>query len=178
MQAEISKTPFNGSTKLSKDSLKVGVYCIYDTVLKQYDLPISIPISRIYDYMSILVNDVQSKFYGHEDDYILNKIGEFNSETGEIKLHFVERVNLLSAYIDKQKRQLQTIAQVLNYLPSGYYKMPVEQQKSIQEKIDNAVMTYVSNYVIPDLDISKFDVNKVRDIYSRYDEIVKTPQHG
>lgn len=157
----------------SSNTFKIGVYSIYDCVLKQFEAPISIPVNKLYDYMTLLVNDVQSRFYGHESDYILNKIGDFNSDTGEIELHFVERVSILDSYIDKDKRRLQEILQVLNYLPSGYFKMPLEQKQSIQEKIDNAVTEYIANYVLPDLDVSRFDTNKVRDIYQRYDDLLQ-----
>ncbi len=173
MQTAEVKTGLNSPSTSTKDTLEIGVYTIYDCVLQQYDIPLSIPVSKLYDYMSMLVNDVGSKYYGHESDYILNRIGTFNSDTGEIDLHFIERVSILDSYIDKQKRRLQTVIQVLNFLPSGYYKMPVEQKQVIQERIDNAVTEYVSNYVLPDLDVSCFDTNKIRDIYSNYDELVK-----
>lgn len=169
MFTEVEKSLKKDVTDASVDTLKIGVYSIYDCVFKQYDLPLSIPLCRLDDYMSMLVNDVNSKFYGHESDYILNKIGDFNQNTGEIELHFVERVSILDKYINQEKRKLQTIVQVLNYLPSGYFKMPLEQKQAIQEKIDSAITEYVASYVIPDLDFSKFDINKVKDIYKNYD---------
>lgn len=119
--------------------------------------------------MAMLVNDVGSKYYGHESDFILNKVGDFNQETGEVENHFVERVAFLDFYIDNNQRKLQTIIKVLNYLPQGYFKMPMEQKQAIQEKIDCAITEYVANYVIPDLDVSKFDTRKINDIYKRYD---------
>lgn len=167
MQREDENKALN---EASTNTFKIGVYSIYDSVLKQFEAPISIPVNKLYDYMTLLVNDVQSRFYGHESDYILNKIGDFNVDTGEIELHFVERVSILDSYIDKDKRRLQEVLQVLNYLPSGYFKMPIEQKQVIQERIDNAVTEYVANYVLPDLDVSRFDTNKVRDIYSNYDK--------
>lgn len=167
MQREEEKKALN---EASKSTFEIGIYTIYDTVLKQFEAPISIPTNKLYDYMSLLVNDVQSRFYGHESDYIVNKIGVFNSDTGKVDLHFVERVSILDSYIDKDKRRLQEVLQVLNYLPSGYFKMPVEQKQVIQEKIDNAVTEYIANYVLPDLDVSRFDTNKVRDIYANYDK--------
>lgn len=151
------------------DTFKIGVYSIYDTVLKQFDLPLSIPETKLYDYIAMIVNDVSSKYYGHESDFILNKIGDFNTETGCVETHLIERINLLDAYIDNSQRNLQTIVSVLNYLPQGYFKMPMEQKQAIQEKIDCAVTEYVANYVIPDLDVTKFDTRKIQDIYKRYD---------
>lgn len=150
-------TAFGNDTKVSNNdlfsTLEIGVYTIYDTVLKEYDLPICIPVSKLSDYMSLLINDVSSRYYGHESDFILNKIGIFDKNTGEVQLHFVERVCLLDSYIDVKKRKLQTIIQTLNYLPTGYFKMPVEQKQAIQEKIDSAIKTYVENYVVPDIDV-------------------------
>lgn len=168
MLTQQEKTSVNGPQACG-DTLKIGVYTIYDSVLKQFDIPLAIPVTKLYDYMAMLVNDVGSKYYGHESDFILNKVGDFNQETGEVENHFVERVAFLDSYIDNNQRKLQTIIKVLNYLPQGYFKMPMEQKQAIQEKIDCAITEYVANYVIPDLDVSKFDTRKINDIYKRYD---------
>lgn len=165
--------PVNELSNGFDDTLKIGVYTIYDCVLKQFDIPLSIPVSKLYDYMSMLVNDVTSKYYGHESDFILNKIGDFNTETGEVENHFIERVAILDSYIDSNQRKLQTIIKVLNYLPQGYFKMPMEQKQDIQEKIDCAITEYVANYIVPDLDVKKFDTKRINDIYSNYDDYVK-----
>lgn len=137
-----------------ESNMQVGVYTIYDCVLKQYDVPFCIIESKLGDYLSLLVNDVQSKYYNHESDYIVNKIGNFNINSGEINLHFVERVCLLDKYVSDKKRNLQICLQTLNYLPSGYFKMPQEMKNDIQGKIDECVQKYVSEYVVPDLDIN------------------------
>ena len=50
----------------------IGVYSVYDCVLKQYDFPICVPVVKLDDYMKLLVNDVNSKYFNHESDYILN----------------------------------------------------------------------------------------------------------
>lgn len=138
-----------------ESNMNVGVYTIYDCVLKQYDVPFCIQVTKLADYLLLLVNDVQSKYYNHESDYIVNKIGNFNTTTGEIEQHFVERVCMLDCYIDEKRRNLQTCIQTLNYLPSGYFKMPEEMKKDIQDQINTAVQKYVSDYVVPDLDVNK-----------------------
>lgn len=136
-------------------NMNVGVYTIYDCVLKQYDVPFCIQETKLGDYLSLLVNDVQSKYYNHEADYIVNKIGNFITDCGEIEQHFVERVCILDKYVDEKKRNLQTCIQTLNYLPSGYFKMPDEMKKDIQEQINSAVQKYVSDFVVPDLEVNK-----------------------
>lgn len=161
-------------TLTEENTLEYGVYTVYDTVLKVHDFPVTLPVSKLDDYYKLVVNDVTSKYYGKESDFILNRIGTFNQESGEIVLHFVERICMLDTFIDKQKRHLQTIVQVLNYLPSGYFKMPDEMKQSIQERIDSATMEYVSKYVIPDLDVSNFDMNKIKDIYKNYDSLTSS----
>lgn len=140
---------------VAESNMTVGVYTIYDCVLKQYDLPFCIQATKLCDYLSLLVNDVQSKYYNHEADYIVNKIGDFNTDTGEIEQHLVVRVSILDKYIDDKKRNLQTCIQTLNYLPTGYFKMPEEMKKDIQEQINNTVQKYVSDFVIPDLEVNK-----------------------
>ena len=52
-----------------KTNLVIGVYTIYDCVLKQFGAPISIPDSKVNDYFTMLVNEVQSPYYNHESDY-------------------------------------------------------------------------------------------------------------
>lgn len=143
----------NLEKNFSESNMNVGVYTIYDCVLKQYDIPFCIQVNKIGDYLSLLVNDVQSKYYNHESDYIVNKIGYFDTFSGEISQHFVERVCILDKYIDDKKRNLQTCIQTLNFLPSGYFKMPDEMKKDIQEQINSAVQKYVSDYVVPDLEV-------------------------
>lgn len=138
-----------------ESNLSVGVYTIYDCVLKQYDVPFCIQETKLGDYLSLLVNDVQSKYYNHEADYIVNKIGNFNTDTGEILQHFIERVCILDKYVNDKKRNLQTLIQTLNYLPSGYFKMPDEMKKDIQEQINSAVQKYVSDFIVPDLEVNK-----------------------
>lgn len=165
-------------TTTCQSNMEIAVYTIYDTVTKQFDLPFSIPQVKLYDYMSHIVNDVQSKFYGHESDYILYQIGIFDQSLGDVINQEMTKVNLLDFYIDKQKRNLQTVIQVLNYIPAGYYKMPELKKKHIQEKIDNAVTEYVTNYVLPDLDVSKYDMSKVRDIYEHYDIYTNPNRYG
>lgn len=140
---------------VAESNMTVGVYTIYDCVLKQYDVPFCIQENKLNDYLTLLVNDVQSKYYNHEIDYIVNKIGYFNTTTGDIELHFVERINLLDSFIDYKRRNLQVCIQTLNYLPSGYFKMPDEMKKNIQDSINDAVQKYVSDYVVPDLEVNK-----------------------
>lgn len=150
----------NEVKNVAESNMNIGVYSIYDCVLKQYDVPFCIQETKLPDYLTLLVNDVQSKYYKHESDYIVNKIGIFDSDTGEIHLKFIERICILDKYIDDKKRNLQTLIQTLNYLPSGYFKMPEEMKKDIQEQINSAVQKYVSDYVVPDLDVNK-EVTKV-----------------
>ena len=118
----------------------------------------------------MLVNDVNSPYYNHESDYILNKIGDFDNTSGEIVQHFIDRVCILDSFIDRQKRNLQTIIQTLNYLPTGYFKMPQEMKESIQDKINKSVQTYVENYVVPDMDISSEKIKSLENIISDYEE--------
>lgn len=138
-----------------ESNMTIGIYTIYDCVLKQFDVPFAIQDNKLCDYLTIIANDVQSRYFGHESDFIVNRIGDFNTTTGEIEPKFVERICILDSYIDKNKRNLQTIIQTLNYLPSGYFKMPEEMKQGIQENINSKVQEYVENYIVPDLDVQK-----------------------
>lgn len=157
----------NTEEKIEKnvqETTEIYLYTVYDCVLKQFSAPVSLPKSRVNDYYTLLVNDVQSPYYNHESDYILNKIGTFDINTGEIELHFIERICILDSFIDNKRRNLQTLLQTLNYLPTGYFKMPAEQKELIQDNINKATEEYVKNYVIPDLDISAIKKKAISDM--------------
>ena len=156
--------------KQVKSTIEIGIYTVYDCVLKQFTPPVSIPKQKVNDYYTMLVNDVQSPYYNHESDYILNEIGLFNNETGEIELHFIERICILDTFIDQKRRNLQTLLQTLNFLPTGYFKMSEEQKKVIQENIDKATQKYVENYVVPDLDISSEKIKDLEATIADYEE--------
>lgn len=173
MQENRQKIAVAATTTLDNDTLQIGVYTIYDCVLKQFDIPIAIPVSKLYDYLHLLVNDVNSKYFNHESDYILNKTGDFNTETGEIEPHFIERIQTLDKYIDNQKRKLQTVIQTLNFLPSGYFKMPVEMKQDIQDKIDKSITDYVANYVVPDMDINSTSDNIIKKLQKENEDLKK-----
>lgn len=148
----------------------IGIYTVYDCVLKQFSAPVSLPKSKVSDYYTMLVNDVQSPYYNHESDYILNEIGTFNILTGEIELHFIERICILDSFIDQKRRNLQTLVQTLNYLPTGYFKMPAEQKELIQENINKATQKYVEDYVVPDLDLSSEKIHNLESLVQDYEQ--------
>lgn len=158
MTTNFNQTGVQCHSKVS-EVIEYGVYVVYDTVLQTYDLPVIIPTNKYYDYFNIIVNDVQSKYFNHEDDYILYRTGSYDVNTGIISNQPEQKINVLSYFINHSKRKLQTIIQTINYLPSGYFKMPAEQKQSIQDKIDDAIVKYVSDYVVPDMD---FNVIKER----------------
>ena len=158
------------STNDCKSTMDVGIYTVYDCVLKQFSPPVSILKSKVNDYYTLLVNDVQSPYYNHESDYILNEIGTFDINTGEIGLHFIERICVLDTFIDYNRRNLQTIIQTLNFLPTGYFKMPMEMKKSIQENIEKSTKEFVENYVVPDLDISSEKIKSLESKISDYED--------
>ena len=151
------------------DTLQLGIYVVYDKVAKSYEPPVCIPVSRFMDYFKLVVNDVASKYYGHESDYQVELLGYFDSQLGIFDLQKSIVISTLDYCIDYNKRNLQTIVQVLNFLPSGYFKMSAEQKQDIQNSIDKAIVEYVAKYVAPDLDVNNKSVEKIVDIYNRYD---------
>ena len=169
MSNNIEKIAQNGNEQV-KSTTDIAVYTVYDCVLKQFSAPVSLPRQKVNDYYTLLVNDVQSPYFNHESDYILNEIGSFNVDTGEIEPKFIERICVLDTFIDYKRRNLQILLQTLNYLPTGYFKMPEEQKRVIQENIDNAVKKYVENYVVPDLDVSSEKIKDLESIIQDYEE--------
>lgn len=89
----------------SKNTTDIALYTVYDCVLKQFTAPVSLPRQKVTDYYTLLVNDVQSPYYNHESDFILNEIGSFNTDTGEIELKFIERICVLDTFIDQKEKK-------------------------------------------------------------------------
>ena len=136
------------------------IYSIYDSVLGTFGTLFSLNDVQLDKYLKSIVNDIQSPYYGHELDYVLYHVGDFELETGEVFGISHKKISTLDKYIDGPTRNLQTIVKCLNYLPQGYFKMPEEMKKSIQEKIDESIKAYVENYVIPDIDMSKYSASE------------------
>lgn len=132
-----------------ENSLKLTAYCVYDTKLSVYGAPFILPKSKYAENMKLLVNDISSQYYDHEDDYILYEIGEFDEKSGQI--YYLDKIDLghLSVYIDYHMRDVQTCIKTLNYLPTGYFRMDKEMQASIQERIDEAIKYYTEQFIKP-----------------------------
>ena len=149
---------------MSKDekvasTLFYEVYCIYDSVLKQFELPIVDESSKIIDDIKILVNTYGSKYYYHEKDYFLYKLGTYNRDEGIIENCTPVSLGNLSLYIDSHIRNTQTIIHTLNTLPSGYISMPDDFKKDIQSKIDDAIKSYVSEFCVPNVNLADKSVS-------------------
>lgn len=135
-----------------KTSLKMTAYTVYDSVLQEYSSPICISPENMKQDFNVLVNSPNSKYYEHESDYILFAIGEFDSSTGLINYYNPIKIATLDTFIDKNQRNIQIMLRNLNYLPQGYFKMPDEMKKDIQEKIDDSIKFYTETFIKPSLD--------------------------
>lgn len=147
------------TTEKKLDTLEIGVYTIRNDMLRSYEDCFSCNVQQLGKYLSMIVNDVQSKFWGTESNYSLYRIGTFRTDIGKLEILEPELVNKLDMFIDNQKRTIQIICQTLNYLPTGYFKMPDEMKKQIQDKIDEATTKYINDYVIKDLDTNGIKEN-------------------
>lgn len=130
-----------------ENSLQQQVYCIYDCQLKQYELPFVMQEAKLKDFMSQIVNEVSSSYYSNPSLFNLCKLGTFDTSTGNILQSTVDVVCKLDTYIDENRRRVQECIRTLNYLPTGYFKMPKEIQEDIQQKIDEAIKQYVKDFV-------------------------------
>lgn len=119
--------------------LERHLYCIYDKKLQEYShvfLSNGVEAKKIF---TELANDVSSPVYYSVSDYDIVDLGEFNPND-MIKTVLCGLDNMR----DPKRIQLQWMIQTLNYLPTGYFKMPEEMQKDIKDKIDSAVKDYTS----------------------------------
>lgn len=133
------------------DTLKMTAYTVYDTQLGIYSSPICISPENMKKDFTILVNSPNSIYYKHESSFILYAIGDFDDSTGRINYYDPVQISPLSAFIDDHQRTVQIMIQTLNFLPSGYFKMPEEMKKDIQSQIDEAIHKYTELIIKPEL---------------------------
>lgn len=75
------------------------VFSIYDTKAAIYSSPWLSPTKgAAIRAFSDNVNDVQSPFYRHPDDYILFQLGVFDDNTGEITMIEPENLGVASTF--------------------------------------------------------------------------------
>lgn len=119
-----------------------------------YDEPFVISDLKCKSFMQNLVNTPGSDYYYDYDDKFLFKIGSINSNN--MMLHksvAPEVIQPLTNYVSSSLRKYHQTIRALNYMPQGYYKMSKEQKEDIQQRIDDAIIDYVTKYVIPDIDV-------------------------
>lgn len=140
-------------------SLEIGAYVVYDTVLQEYSTPFCVSVSALENEMKSLINDVSSRYYGNENDYILFKVGTFDKKSGLIHYSNFEKIGSLGLYVDDMSRKVQICIKTLNYLPVGYFKMPEEMKKDIQSQIDEQIKVYSELFIKPSLTETQSSTN-------------------
>lgn len=136
------------------------IYALRDNELSEYVAVTSLSEVEVEPYFTELANDVRSPYYQRVKDFDCLSLGVLNDETGVIDY---DRHLLcpLSSYVDEKRVEYQRIVQILNYLPTGYFKMPKEMQDGIQEQISQAVKDYVEKYADIDKLYSKLSENDI-----------------
>lgn len=129
------------------ESLSEKVYVVYNSDINVYEKPFVCRESELSDICSMLVNNVESKYYNSPTSYDVYCIGDFDSFSGQISSCTRHFITNLGYCVDEFKRRVQICIQTLNYLPIGYYKMSKEEQAPIQDKINNALSEYIEMFV-------------------------------
>lgn len=142
-----------------ENSLQLTAYVVYDTKTQSYGAPFILPKSKHAENMRLLVNDVASQYYNHENDYILYEVGLYDDKIGRILYEDKLEIGHLDIFIDYHMRDIQTCIQTLNYLPTGYFRMDKEMQASIQERIDEAIHYYTEKFVKPSFEKDNLVLN-------------------
>lgn len=144
------------------NSLEKSLYCIYDKKLKKYS---NVFVASGPDAKRIfieLANDVTSPQYGFASDYDCLTLGYFDEESATIGSYneslgcYIPCKTVicgLDNFIDEKRIELQHMISVLNYLPSGYFKMPAEMQEEIKEQINEATKKY-ADYLCQNMELS------------------------
>lgn len=135
------------------NTLNKSIYCIYDKKLKKYSnvfLASGVDAKKIFTEMA---NDVTSPQYGFTTDFDCILLAGFEEETGAILKDDRTIICGLDTFIDEKRIELQYMIQTLNFLPSGYFKMPAEMQAEIKENIDLETKKY-AEYLCKNMDVS------------------------
>ena len=98
---------------------------------------------EVSQHFSELANDVRSPFYKRQEDFVIYCAGVVSDDDFSIipesgSLPF----SLLSEYIDVNRINYQWMVQTLNYLPTGYFKMPKEKQEEVEKDIRRFTYDY------------------------------------
>lgn len=134
---------------------KRGTSLVDGKIYTVYDEPFVISELKCKSFMQNLVNTPGSDYYYDHDDKFLFKIGSINSNNMMVHQCLVpEVIQPLTNYISNSLRKYHQTIHALNYMPQGYYKMSKEQKEDIQQRIDDAIIDYVTKYVLPDIDVS------------------------
>lgn len=134
------------TVKKIENELVNNVYSIYDTSLSVYESPFVMKSCDLKGFLISLANDVNSKYYENPEQYEVFCLGTYDDSVGEFITNSKQCLGNLSAYVDVRRRDIQMCIRTLNFLPTGYFKMPVEMQKDIQSKIDEAVKFYAKEF--------------------------------
>ncbi len=115
---------------------------LFDKVEQVYCQMAFLDDTVIPRYFTELANDPSSTCYGCTSDFdcVVWNGGNFELTGRDIGLP--ECLGVLTSYEDKLRIQQQNMIKVLNYLPTGYFKMPKELQDDIRKDIDKAVQDY------------------------------------
>lgn len=139
------------SEKKFENGLVKNVYSLFDTALSVYDSPFVMTSADLSKFLDSVVNDVASKYYDNPQQFEVFNLGIFDDHVGEFITNSKQSLGNLSQYVDTRKREIQECIRTLNFLPVGYFKMPAEMQKDIQDKIDEAVRFYVKEFCTTDV---------------------------
>ncbi len=135
------------------DSLEKSIFCIYDKKLKKYSnvfLASGVDAKKIFTEMA---NDVTSPQYGFTTDFDCVLLAQFDEEVGTIIDENRTILCGLDTFVDEKRIELQYMIQTLNFLPSGYFKMPAEMQAEIKENIDLQTKKY-AEYLCNNMEVS------------------------
>lgn len=144
------------------NTLNKSIYCIYDKKLKKYSnvfLASGVDAKKIFTEMA---NDVSSPQYGFTSDFDCVSLGSFDESLGTFG-DFNDSIGAfipvktilcgLDTFVDEKRIELQYMIQTLNFLPSGYFKMPAEMQAEIKENIDLQTKKY-AEYLCNNMEVS------------------------
>lgn len=124
---------------------KKFIYALKDAKLEEFVQVVMLDEVIFEDYWFSFANDVSNPHYRRLNEFTINKIAQFDTETGNIKPCYEFICDCLQ-FLDKERQKLAIITQTLNFLPQGYFKMPKEMQEELNLQCKEAIKEYVEKF--------------------------------
>lgn len=144
--------------------MKKVIYTVFDRKLNEHAQLVMLSEAEVQTFFEQLADDVTNPIYRHLSDFDVYQVATFDTENCTFDDFVMILKGSLKDYQDEDRKHLNIITQTLNFLPTGYFRMPKEMQERIEQDIKDCAKDYVENYMSKDMvkaigEVSNDEVN-------------------